>query len=82
MTGGNLDHCNHRVIKTRVVEDVNLTLFFFLNVFLPQYRILVMDGGQVAEFAAPQVLLRDYGSAFSKLVGETGSQNAALLRAM
>ena len=39
-----------------------------------------MDQGQVAEYDTPQKLLRDRNSAFSKMVDETGTTNAAQLR--
>ncbi|OAQ27712.1 P-loop containing nucleoside triphosphate hydrolase protein [Linnemannia elongata AG-77] len=71
-----------RAIRHDFAASTVITVAHRINTIIDYDRILVMDGGQVAEFAAPQVLLRDSGSAFSKLVGETGSHNAALLRAM
>ncbi|KAF9272029.1 hypothetical protein BGZ88_005288 [Linnemannia elongata] len=71
-----------RAIRHDFAASTVITVAHRINTIIDYDRILVMDGGEVAEFAAPQVLLRDSGSAFSKLVGETGSHNAALLRAM
>ncbi|KAG0086734.1 hypothetical protein BGZ92_007908 [Podila epicladia] len=71
-----------RAIRHDFAASTVITVAHRINTIIDYDRILVMDGGQVAEFEAPQVLLREFGSVFSKLVGETGSQNAALLRAM
>ncbi|KFH72941.1 hypothetical protein MVEG_00166 [Podila verticillata NRRL 6337] len=71
-----------RAIRHDFAASTVITVAHRINTIIDYDRILVMDGGQVAEFAAPQVLLRDSESAFSKLVDETGSHNAALLRAM
>ena len=44
-------------------------------------RILVLDGGAVAEFDHPHALLEKAGSIFAGLVEELGAANAASLRA-
>lgn len=39
-----------------------------------------MDQGEVAEYDTPHALLSNPDSAFSKMVDETGTANATLLR--
>jgi ABC-type multidrug transport system fused ATPase/permease subunit len=41
-----------------------------------------MEHGEVAEYDTPRALLSDPNSAFSKMVDETGTANAALLRSL
>ena len=43
-------------------------------------RILLMDSGNVAEYASPKALLNDLDSQFSALVRNTGEENELKLR--
>ncbi|KAJ3223596.1 hypothetical protein HDU78_011259, partial [Chytriomyces hyalinus] len=59
-----------------------------LNTVIDSDRILVLDGGNIAEFDSPAALLAQDGvdgrplSMFAAMVQETGQQNATALRAL
>lgn len=59
-----------------------LTIAHRLNTIMGSDKILVLDGGEVAEFGPPEELLANPNGAFSALVAQTGPKNAAHLRAM
>ncbi|KAK2998795.1 hypothetical protein RJ639_023993, partial [Escallonia herrerae] len=50
-----------------------------LNTIIDSDRILVLDAGQVLEYATPEKLLLDAGGVFSKMVQSTGAANAQYL---
>ena len=45
-------------------------------------RILVLGEGKILEFDSPRVLLSKPDSEFSKMLDETGKENAAALRSI
>jgi ABC-type multidrug transport system fused ATPase/permease subunit len=57
-----------------------LTIAHRLNTVIDSDLVLVMDGGLVAEFDAPDVLLRNPDGVFSRMVHETGEKQAAALK--
>ena len=59
-----------------------LTIAHRLISVMDSDRVLVLDGGEVAEFGAPSQLLQRPAGAFSALVNQTGPQNAAHLKSL
>jgi len=64
----------------RAIRTV-ITIAHRINTIIDADLVLVMEQGQVAEFAPPVVLLERPDSYFSCLVDETGEANANSLRA-
>ncbi|GJJ75899.1 hypothetical protein EMPS_08257 [Entomortierella parvispora] len=71
-----------RAIRVDFVSSTVITVAHRINTIIDYDKILVMQDGQVAEYASPQELLDNPDSAFSKLVDETGALNAAHLRSL
>ncbi|KAF9385949.1 hypothetical protein CPB97_004257, partial [Podila verticillata] len=69
-------------IRVDFKDSTVITIAHRLNTVVDYTRILVMDQGQVSEYDAPATLLDDRESAFSKMVDETGTKNATLLRTL
>ncbi|KAI9142193.1 P-loop containing nucleoside triphosphate hydrolase protein [Paraphysoderma sedebokerense] len=69
-----------RSIRRDFKGSTILTIAHRLNTIIDYDYILVLDAGQVKEFAPPDVLLSDPKSAFSAMIDETGPSNAALLK--
>ncbi|KAG0023806.1 hypothetical protein BGZ80_007988 [Entomortierella chlamydospora] len=76
------DSLIQKAIRVDFADSTVITIAHRLNTVVDYNRILVMDQGQVAEYDTPQKLLRDPNSMFSKMVGETGPKNAAMLRSL
>lgn len=51
-----------------------------MNTIIDSDKIMVMDKGQLAEFAEPSTLLMNPTTIFSNLVNETGKANAQFLK--
>ncbi|KAF9209799.1 hypothetical protein BGZ49_000986 [Haplosporangium sp. Z 27] len=76
------DSLIQKAIRVDFAGSTVITIAHRLNTVMDYHRILVMDQGQVVEYDTPRNLLRDPNSVFSKLVDETGSTNAAMLRSL
>lgn len=81
-----LDHVSDAALQ-RALRDAfpghtatMLVIAHRLNTIIACDKVLVMDGGLVAEYAHPHVLLSNPSSLFSGLVDEMGEQTAASLR--
>ena len=72
------------IIKERILSQGQSTLLVIahrLSTIVDSSRVLVMEQGQVGEFAPPKELLSDLQSVFSQMVDKMGPQAAAGLRA-
>ncbi|KAL2911711.1 hypothetical protein HK105_208812 [Polyrhizophydium stewartii] len=67
-------------IETQFVATTVLSIAHRLNTIAAFDRVLVLDGGRIAEFDAPHVLLGRAGSVFGEMVEATGAANAAVIR--
>ncbi|KAG0048480.1 hypothetical protein BGZ83_006567 [Gryganskiella cystojenkinii] len=76
------DSLIQKAIRVDFADSTVVTIAHRLNTVIDYNRVLVMAQGQVAEYDSPHNLLQDRGSAFSKMVDETGESNAALLRTL
>ncbi|KAG0229963.1 hypothetical protein BGX31_006020 [Mortierella sp. GBA43] len=81
-----VDLATDSLIQKAIRQDFEgstvITIAHRLNTVIDYDRILVMDQGQVAEYDTPSALLSNPNSAFSKMVDETGTANATLLRSL
>jgi len=78
----NTDHLIQKTVRDVFKDRTVLTIAHRLHTIIDMDRIIVMDGGEVAEFDSPHSLLQDSDSLFSRLVVDTGSSSAELLRKM
>ena len=62
------DHLLQQTIRQEFANSTVLTIAHRINTILDSDRVLVMSGGQVAELASPQQLLKDPSSMFYGLV--------------
>lgn len=62
------DQLLQQTIRQEFVNSTVLTIAHRINTILDSDRVLVMNGGQVAELAPPQQLLEDPSSIFYGLV--------------
>jgi len=72
------------IIKERILthgESTLLVIAHRLSTIVDSSRVLVMEQGEVAEYAAPKALLSAKESALSQMVDKMGPQAAAGLRA-
>ncbi|XP_066999039.2 ATP-binding cassette sub-family C member 4 [Anabrus simplex] len=76
------DSLIQRTIRRKFINCTVLTIAHRLNTIMDSDRVLVMDGGRMAEFDHPHVLLQNRSSLLSKLVEETSKSMAEKLRAM
>jgi ABC-type multidrug transport system fused ATPase/permease subunit len=80
-----LDHVSDAALQAALRESfshaTHLVVAHRLHTIIHCDRILVLDGGAVAEFDHPHALLEKTGSIFAGLVEELGAANAASLRA-
>nr|KAJ3419613.1 Multidrug resistance-associated protein 1 [Polyrhizophydium stewartii] len=67
-------------IETQFAATTVLSIAHRLNTIAAFDRVLVLDGGRIAEFDAPHVLLGRAGSVFGDMVEATGAANAAVIR--
>ncbi|KAI8619281.1 P-loop containing nucleoside triphosphate hydrolase protein [Chytriomyces sp. MP71] len=74
------DEFIQRAIRTNFINSTVLTIAHRLNTIADYDKILVMGAGKVIEFGRPKDLLEDEESHFSKMVAETGPNNAAAIR--
>lgn len=59
-------------IRSEMKDCTVITIAHRLNTVMDSDRILVLDQGKVAEFAAPRLLLQDKQSIFYSLAREAG----------
>jgi ABC-type multidrug transport system fused ATPase/permease subunit len=64
-----------KTIRTAFANCTVLTIAHRLHTIIDSDKILVLESGEVKEFASPQVLLRRQGSAFRALVVGAGVQH-------
>ncbi|KAI8821599.1 P-loop containing nucleoside triphosphate hydrolase protein [Chytriomyces cf. hyalinus JEL632] len=82
------DHQIQNTLRTTMRDATIFTIAHRLNTVIDSDRILVLDGGNIAEFDSPAALLAQDGldgrplSVFAGMVQETGQQNATALRAL
>ncbi|XP_045470611.1 ABC transporter C family member 10-like [Harmonia axyridis] len=67
-------------IRKNFANCTVLTVAHRLNTIMDSDRVIVMDAGQLKEFAAPHELLQNEGGFFSKMVSETGNEMETKLR--
>ncbi|KAL2920234.1 hypothetical protein HK105_200302 [Polyrhizophydium stewartii] len=67
-------------IETQFAATTVLSIAHRLNTIAAFDRVLVLDGGRIAEFDAPHVRLGRSGSVFGDMVDATGAANAAVIR--
>lgn len=68
------------MLRDQFRDRTIITIAHRLDTIIDCDRILVMDSGRVAEFAAPHILLSQPTSIFSKLCAQTGSNAANLAK--
>lgn len=71
-----------KTIREEFKSCTMLIIAHRLNTIIDCDRILLLDSGQVLEYDTPEVLLREEGSAFSRMVQSTGAANAQYLRSI
>ncbi|KAI9339971.1 P-loop containing nucleoside triphosphate hydrolase protein [Obelidium mucronatum] len=80
----NVDYDTDSLIQRSLREDFAdatvLTIAHRLNTIIDYDRVLVLDAGVIAEYDSPKALLSNADSKFSKMVAETGANNAEMLR--
>ncbi|XP_047948390.1 ABC transporter C family member 2-like [Salvia hispanica] len=69
-----------KTIREEFKSCTMLIIAHRLNTIIDCDNILLLDSGKVVEFDTPEALLRQEGSAFSKMVQSTGAANAEYLR--
>ena len=74
------DAAIQKTIRTAFKDCTVLTIAHRLDTIMDSDRILVMDGGHVAEFDVPKVLLDDKDGILNALVNSTGEASSRSLR--
>lgn len=74
------DAAIQKTIRTAFKDCTVLTIAHRLDTIMDSDRILVMDGGHVAEFDVPKVLLDDEDGILNALVNSTGEASSRSLR--
>jgi ABC-type multidrug transport system fused ATPase/permease subunit len=64
------DESIHRLLRAHFNHCTILTIAHRLKTIMASDRVLVMEQGQVKEFASPTQLSRDPESAFARLLAE------------
>ncbi|ORY50511.1 P-loop containing nucleoside triphosphate hydrolase protein [Rhizoclosmatium globosum] len=82
----NVDFETDAKIQKSLREDFKeatvLTIAHRLNTIMDSDRVLILDGGKVAEFDSPRALLLNQDTIFYSLVLQTGESNAAALKSL
>ncbi|XP_070711625.1 ATP-binding cassette sub-family C member 4-like [Pempheris klunzingeri] len=73
------DELIQKTIREKFRECTVLTIAHRLNTIIDSDRILVLDAGKIDAYAEPYTLLQDPDGIFSKMVQQTGKQEAAAL---
>ncbi|XP_028090867.1 ABC transporter C family member 12-like isoform X4 [Camellia sinensis] len=76
------DSLIQRTIREEFRSCTMLIIAHRLNTIIDSDQILVLDAGQVMEYDAPEKLLLNEASGFSKMVQSTGAANAQYLRSL
>lgn len=76
----NTDALIQKAIRKSFKDCTVLTVAHRLNTIMDSDRVIVMDAGQMVEFASPHELLQNSASFFSKMVVETGPKMEKTLR--
>ncbi|KAF9948009.1 hypothetical protein BGZ70_002404 [Mortierella alpina] len=71
-----------KAIRVDFATSTVVTVAHRINTIIDYDRILVMNKGQLAEYDSAYNLLSNPDSIFSRMVAETGAQNAAHLRSL
>ncbi|CAL5345396.1 unnamed protein product [Camellia sinensis] len=74
------DSLIQRTIREEFRSCTMLIIAHRLNTIIDSDQILVLDAGQVMEYDAPEKLLLNEASGFSKMIQSTGAANAQYLR--
>jgi ATP-binding cassette subfamily C (CFTR/MRP) protein 4 len=75
------DNQIQRLLRTSVGSCTVLTIAHRLPTIIDYDCVLVLDGGKVAEFDHPHVLLQRRDGVFAGMVASTGVESEAMLRA-
>jgi ATP-binding cassette subfamily C (CFTR/MRP) protein 1 len=70
------DEVLQRMVRERFQDCTTLTIAHRLNTVIDADKVLVMDQGRLAEYDAPQLLLKKEGGLFSSLWNEHQSAHA------
>ena len=73
------DRLIQRTVRAQFADSTCLTIAHRLNTIIDADRVMVLAGGELAEFDSPSALLRNPGSYFSSMVAEYGEAVAAEL---
>ncbi|CAL5361919.1 unnamed protein product [Camellia sinensis] len=76
------DSIIQRTIREEFRSRTMLIIAHRLNTIIDSDRILVLDAGQVMEYDAPEKLLLNEASGFSKMIQSTGAANAQYLHSL
>ncbi|GMP24476.1 hypothetical protein CsSME_00001732 [Camellia sinensis var. sinensis] len=76
------DSLIQRTIREEFRSRTMLIIAHRLNTIIDSDRILVLDAGQVMEYDAPEKLLLNEASGFSKMIQSTGAANAQYLHSL
>mmetsp|Transcript_8664 Transcript_8664/g.20499 ORF Transcript_8664/g.20499 Transcript_8664/m.20499 type:complete len:111 (-) Transcript_8664:47-379(-) len=80
---GETDNLIQQTIRMAFKDCTVLTIAHRLNTIIDSDKILLLQGGKVAEFDSPQNLLADSGSMFAQMVEKAReSSNDSLKRVM
>ena len=75
------DATMQRMIRAAFAGSTMITIAHRLATVIDSDKIVVMEKGEAVEFAAPELLLADSASRFSRMLNELGPDMAASLRA-